>query len=639
MLGRRLLLAALAASIAVVALVTFLRRPEHAFLVADGGGEWIRSALPFDLVARSPALETRPFRHRFTLAAGADGALHVQALRAFRLRVNGRIAGEAGPGEATWRHAKRFDLSPYLVPGENELLVDVQSDLGHPLLLAWSEELGVATGAGWEAPGPDGSWQPALTADEARSHAISAEFPSAWAGLRATWTLWLVSFALGSVGYLAQRRWLASSPWRLRAGHARALALAALAALGLHNLRLVDTVGGFDTDFHFEYIRYVVSELRVPLANEGWQMFQAPLFYLLAAPPYWLVAKLFSEPAAALAMRLLVLLCALGLVEMVYRAARLVFPAREDLQIFAVATGGFLPMTVYMSHWVTNETFAALLTAALVVAALHLLTMQSPRLDRWGAGVGALFGLALLAKVTVALLLPLLVAVLVRAAQRQGRPLASALGPLARFAAASTVVAGWYFARNWLEMGTPYVGGWDPSRGGAWIQDPGYRTPADLLSFGAVLDRPIYAVFSGLWDALYASFWLDGSLSSSAWAIAAPPWHYRYVVACALLALPLSVAGIAGALRALRPPRDATQESLLFAVAAVALYLAAIFVMYIRLPVFSTVKSTYAMGLAPCYGVLFAWGFDLLPRHRAVRAALTGYLCAWLAFVFRAYFS
>ena len=114
-----------------------------------------------------------------------------------------------------------------------------------------------------------------------------------------------------------------------------------------------------------------------------------------------------------------------------------------------------------------------------------------------------------------------------------------------------------------------------------------------------MLSRPIYAVFSGLWDALYSTFWLDGFLGSSAWSIAAPPWHYRYVVACSLLALPLYAAGVVGALRSLRVPRDTTQAALLFASAAVAIYLAAIFVLFIRLPIFSTVKSSYTMGLAP----------------------------------------
>jgi hypothetical protein len=210
---------------------------------------------------------------------------------------------------------------------------------------------------------------------------------------------------------------------------------------------------------------------------------------------------------------------------------------------------------------------------------------------------------------------------------------------LMRFALASGGVAGWYFVRNWIELGSPYVGGWDPGRGGAWIQDPGYRVPEDLLSFGAALSRPIYAVFSGLWDGLYSTFWLDGFLGSSIWEVAAPPWHFDAVVACALLALPLTLAGGVGALRSLRIPRNAGQEILLFASAAVALYLAAIFALFLSLPVFSTVKSTYTLGLAPCYGVLIAAGFERLPRHAAVRALVAGYLAAWLALVFRAYFA
>ena len=641
MLGRRFLFAALASCVALLAFATFARRPEHAFLVANGGAEWIRAARPFDLVARAPKLETVPFRHRFTSAAAppGDSVLEVQALRAFRVTLNGKVAGEAGPGEATWRYPRSIDLSPHLVPGLNELRIDVQNDRGSPLVLARSAGLGIASGVAWEAPGPDGTWQPAWRAGDGRHAPISSEFPTAWEGLRATWAFLLVPFALGAGASLLRSRWPTSGAGWLRPSQVRWLVLGALGVLGLHNLRLLPIDTGFDVEFHFQYIRTVATTWRVPLANEGWQSFQAPLFYLLAAPPYLAITRLGSEGAAMLAMRVLVLACGLGLVQMVYLAARAAFPAREDLQSVATAAGGFLPMTVYMSHYVSNEPLAAVLTAALVVSVFRLIGAANPRLDRWGLGLGLLFGLALLAKVTVAVLLPLLLAVLLRAVRRQGLPLRGAIGPLARFALASSVVAGWYFVRNWLAMGTFYVGGWDPARGGAWIQDPGFRTPADLLSFGASLERPIYAVFSGVWDALYSSFWLDGSLGSSAWAIAAPPWRYPYAVACALLALPLTAAGIAGALRTLRVPRGPTEECALFSSAAVALYVIAIVALFLSLPVFSTAKSTYTMGLAPCYGVLFAWGFDLLPRHRAVRAALTGYLCAWLAFVFRAYFS
>ena len=620
----------------MTALYAFVRRPQHAFLVARDGAEWIRPARPFDLVARSLSLETVPFRHRFTnsLPAGAPVELEVQALRAFRLSLNGRVLGEVGPQEASWRYPRRFDLSPALVPGENELRIEVQNDTGWPLVLASSRELALATGPDWEAPGPGGPWQPAVSADDGRHHAISNDFPGAWQGLRAGWATFAVAFALGAVASLVAAR----GP-RLRASHVRWLVMGALAAIGLHNLRLVDITLGFDAEFHIDYIRKVAFEHRLPLANEGWQAFQAPLFYLAAAPFYAVVSRVGSEALAMHAVRGLVLLVSLGLVEMVYRAARAAFPEREDLQILATAVGGLLPVTVYMSHYVSNEPLAALLTAALVVACLRMLVDPDLHFERASLALGALFGLAVLAKVTAVLLLPLVVAVLVRVARRRGLPLGALVGPLARFAVVSAAIAGWYFVRNQIVLGAPYVGGWDPSRGGAWIQDPGYRTPSDLLTFGAALDRPVYDVFTGLWDALYVSFWLDGFLGSSAFALAAPPWHWGYAVACAPLALPLTAAMLAGFVRSLRRPRTREQEVLLFASAAVALYVGAIFALYLRLPIFSTVKSSYTLGLAPCYGLLFASGVDLLPRRPVVRALLAGYLVAWLVFVFRAYFS
>jgi hypothetical protein len=640
----RFLSATVALVVTVLAVVTFVRWPDHAFLVSAGDAEWIRADRPFRLAGRRLAPETVVFRRIFHRGAGAaaEAVLHVRALRSFRLSVNGRRVGEGHAGDSPWRNPRTFDLSPYLEPGTNELRIEVVNDRGPPALLAWSPTPGIATGTDWKAQGADGAWKPAGLATEGRRHAISAAFPTAWQGLRATWPLLLVAFALGAGAERAYARWLASrasaDAWRLRPAHVRWLVMSALALLSLHDLTRLDIEAGFDARAHFDYIRYVAANRRLPLATEGWQTFQPPLFYLLAAPPYFAIAKLASEPTAMRAMRLLVLACGLGLVEMVGRGARAAFPRRDGLQMLAIATGGLLPTTVYMSQYVSNEPLAGVLTAALVVAAFRLLAGGETDLDRWGFGLGLLFGLAILAKVTVALLLPLLVAALLRAAHRCGGGLRGAIRPVLRFALASAGVAGWYFARNWIALGHPYLGGWDTARGIAWIQDPGYRVPADLLSFGASLHRPVYAALSGLWDGIYSTFWLDGCLGGAVFPPAAPPWHYDHAVACALLALPLTAAGVVGMVRSLRFPRHATEEVLLFATAAVGIYLAAIFAMFLRLPIYSTVKSTYTMGLAPCYGALFAWGFDLLPKHAAVRALLVGYLAAWLAFVFRAYF-
>ena len=643
MTRRRLLIALVAACAAGLTAVAFVRQPAHPFLVPSGGAEWIRAARPFELAARDLAPETVRFRHRFTRpASGADALLHVQALREATVFLNEHVVGDAPAAGAPWRRAQTFDLAPFLRPGANELRIDVENDRGPPVLLAWSPQLGIGTRAGWDAELQSGRWARTQAATEDRRHALSGEFPSAWQGLRDGLPLLLAAFALGACASLGQARIAGAAhdgAWRLRPGHVRWLVLFALGALGLHNLTRLHPDMGFDAPFHYDYIRQIIVTRRVPLASEGWQSFQAPLFYLIAAPPYWVITSIASEPAAKLAMRALVLACALGLAEMVHRAARAAFPDRDDLQMIATAAGGFLPMTVYMSHYVSNEPLAALLTAAVIVSTFRLLAAPPPAGARTGLALGLLFGLSVLAKVTSLLLLPLLVAVLVRVAKRRTGSVRAAGAPLLRFAAAAGGVAGWYFARNWIAQGSFYLGGWDPSRGRAWNQDPGYRIPEDLLSFGGALDHPIYAVFSGLWDGLYSTFWLDGFLGSSTIAVAAPPWRYPYAVACALLALPLTAAAIAGALRAWRVPRDPKQEIALFSSAAVLVYVVAIAALFLRLPVYSTVKSTYTLGLAPCYGVLFAWGFDLLPRRRALRAAVAGYLTAWLAFVFRAYFS
>jgi hypothetical protein len=644
----RLLLAAVAlCGVGALTIAAFVRWSACPLLVPRGGAEWVRAARPFTLRTREPEPEAVAFLRVFerpepTGRSAAKNGLTVQALRSFRVFVNGRSVGGSGAGDVPWWNPRTFELGAHLRSGTNEVRVEVENARGPPLLLAWSDELDVATGEGWEAIGDDHTARPVLRAGEGRRLPISSEYPSAWQGLRAAWRLLLVAFAVGAGASLAHGR-SASAPagagWRLRPGPARWLAMGALAVLGLHNLTRLAIQLGYDANDHLDYVRYVAQTWRVPLAGEGWQAFQPPLFYFVAALQFLVIGRLVSEGAALLSMRVLMLACALGLVEMVYRSARAAFPRREDLQLVATSVGGFLPMTVYMSHYVSNEPFAAVLAAALVVGTFLLLADGDVDVGRWSFRLGALFGLALLAKVTVALLLPLVAAALVWAAMRRGGGLRSAVAPALRFGIAGGSIAGWYFVRNWLELGRPYVGGWDASRGMTWIQDPGYRVPADLFGFGASLSRPIYAVFSGFWDGIYSTFWLDGDLGSRAVAFATPPWSFDHLVACALLAPPLTAAGFAGAVRALRVPRDRTQRALLFSAAAVAAYLAAILVMFLTIPVYSVVKSSYAMGLAPCCGALIAWGFDLLPKHAAVRAVGSGYLAVWLAFVFRAYFS
>lgn len=629
----------LLAVLCVAAGATWLARADHTLLLSEAGASWIRHDEPFVLRPYVIGPVVASYRHSFEVPEdGAVGpaALEVRALRSFRLSVNGHSL-EVPPGNPRpWRIAERFDLAPLLTPGENQLEIEVVNDRGPPVLWVRSEELGIGTDASWESTRDEAPWQLVALASERPRAALASQFPNPLTALGSTALEWLVWFALGAGAAAALGSRRAVGLPAIRPGTIRLLLLAVWVALAINNLTQIPVGTGGDVDAHYAYVRHVANKHRLPLANEGWQAFQPPLFYIVAAPVFRVARVLGDVETAKLALRAFTLLCGIGLLEMTYRAARRVFPSDDRAQTLALATGGVLPMSVYSTHFVSNEPFAALLTAALVVSCVSILGGTSERpLPRTAQWLGLLFGLAILSKVTVILLAPLLIGVLVWAAVLRAGSARAAVEPVVRFGLVTGVVSGWYFLRNWLALGKPWVGGWDPERGWTWWQYPGYRVPADFLSFGEALVSPLYSAFASLWDGIYTTVWLDGVASWMVTRRGVPPWSYDHVLAASILALPLTLALGVGVVRSVRAWR--TRPALLFCSLSLGIYLAALTVLFLLLPVYSTAKGTYTLGLAPCYGILIAWGLDALPGDRITRAGVAGYLVAWLAFVFRAY--
>jgi hypothetical protein len=56
-------------------------------------------------------------------------------------------------------------------------------------------------------------------------------------------------------------------------------------------------------------------------------------------------------------------------------------------------------------------------------------------------------------------------------------------------------------------------------------------------------------------------------------------------------------------------------------------------------PAYTATKSTYALGLLPCFAVLMASGIGLIPRSAPSQAIVSGYVFSWLAFAYIAYFA
>jgi hypothetical protein len=220
-----------------------------------------------------------------------------------------------------------------------------------------------------------------------------------------------------------------------------------------------------------------------------------------------------------------------------------------------------------------------------------------------------------------------------------GGPWRDAVARLGWVFGACFLTSGWFFLRNWLALGKPLIlGGGDAANEHEWWQDPSYRTWGQLFSFGTSLVRPVYSGAWSLWDSLYSTMWLDGLVSGSISNPTRVPWNLRWMEAGAWLALVPMGLLVSGSLSPFRKELRSSRTVVCFALAALAVYLAAMIDMYLRMPIYSTAKATYTLGLIPCYGVLAAAGAEPIIRFRWLRELIFAALACWAVAAYAAYF-
>lgn len=134
----------------------------------------------------------------------------------------------------------------------------------------------------------------------------------------------------------------------------------------------------------------------------------------------------------------------------------------------------------------------------------------------------------------------------------------------------------------------------------------------------------MYAGCAGFWDALYSTLWLDGWQGGLVEPSALPPWPTTWQAAAAVWGLAPSALLAAGAWRALRRG----DRPGLAALAGCAGGVAALLWLFLSVPVYSTVKASYLLGLTPLAALLVA---DGLPEKGRARAAGWALLAGWAA--------
>lgn len=594
--------------------------PDTAYLDGDG---WIVPGLVKN-AGECALLPTRvTFSRRLDLDAPVSGAvLEVRAMRMSEVAVDGAVVAESDWDAPRVARRARVVRLPDLPEGSHLLEVTVRTLEGPAALKArladGAGKVLLRTGASWSYTINGSPLAPARPASDpwiaVAYDTDGLEQVAVWGKPWLTWGVAAGSL-LALVWARKGRRSLLpeGTPRWLLVGLALAWAVLLLVAA-----RDVTPFWGYDRDGHMEYLDWILSHGTLPYATDGWQMYQPPLYYLLAAGPYAALGATWgiALPNIALAVSFL----AAG----AFAIGRFV-SHRVATWSVGVAILGTTPMAFYVFAYPTNENMCTLV-AGLVLLALG--GLRGRRIESWprAAGVGALLGVALLSKATALLLVvPIGVVYLLRALGRRRWM------PLWRFAvalASALAVSGWFFARTWLKLGKPIVGNWDPASGQEWWQMPGYRMAGSFLPGFDVFSRPFYVALDSVWSGFLATWAGDLFAGGAPNVNNRPPWNYEMTpvsIALCVLVAGLAIVGIASRVRwrSLRMPRrDAALLALLVVTVLTLVWMTLTVPAYAQAKAFYGLVAIVPLAVFAARGARKVWGIALeSPRGLVLFAA------------------
>jgi hypothetical protein len=372
---------------------------------------------------------------------------------------------------------------------------------------------------------------------------------------------------------------------------------------------------GFDAGAHFYYVQYILNHRSIPLANEDWETYQPPLFYLVSAMVMLLSRLFFAQSCALYSLKLIPFLCGIGQICLAYFASRIVFPDSKTKQTLSIAAAAMIPMNVYISSYFSNESLSALLIGLAIFVTIIILNSNHSSSKQYCI-LGLVIGLALLTKFTVLAVLPVIFLVLLYKLLSEEKCSITKLGRnLSLIFLVIVVVAGWFYVRNWMHFGKVFAANWDCSLVSPWWQDPGFHTYKYFCQFGRVFTVPYFAGTYSLFDSLYSTFWGDAFFGGGAAYVCRPPWDYEYMSAVYLLAIPATLAIIIGTVCAIgNMVRTASKIWLLILGSLFAMAYNIVYV-NLQIPHYNVAKAFYGLGAILPISLIFAFGFEYMDNR------------------------
>jgi tetratricopeptide (TPR) repeat protein len=390
---------------------------------------------------------------------------------------------------------------------------------------------------------------------------------------------------------------------------------------------------GYDAVGHVSYVFFLDLYRAVPFADQGWSYFHPPLHYALG----WLLAQAGRAEVLVRGLSLWGGLASLAIAGLSARIVARRLPGHSGLPWLAFASVAFLPVHLYASPMPGNELTLTLCVTAAV--ALHVANAARAGGGSSGrhAATGALLGLALLTKYSGLLALLAILAELglrgLRVRAERGRLVRQAVV----IATTALALSGSYYARNAVELGTPFpLAGQRPvvdafERG----QPPGERGLADLVRVSPRLfadpDPRAQHMLHSIWGTAWAGMWVHLDPDEAGLA----PHQLRALLALGVLPSLLAAWGFGLALARVARDPEARLEATLVLLTGVCLSAFASFAY--RVPTFAALKAQYLLSLSPAWAFYLARALVALDGRRPlqrVAAAAAGLPLAYAAWVY-----
>ena len=616
--------------------------PKVVLLTSQNNADWIKFERPFEFRGKPYKKVITEFRKNIVVSNYLSEAnIHVRMSRFCKIFFDDELIYESSTIPDDWKKTNHVKINN-ISPGSHELIIMVMNYDGPPLLLVHSDDLNVTTNESWETSQGNGLWQKAVLAKKPLVTDYTKQFIPSYLALNKTLPVAIVVLVLcilsitilskytysklisehiqNSVLYL---RWVLLFSWVI------------LAIFSLVNYPL----SGPDYTAHLDYIIYIYKNQSLPLATDGWEMFQSPLYYLVCASIFSILHTFLDYQTSLHLTKIVPILCGIGITEICYRTLIVVFPDKLKMQFVGLIVGGLMPISLYMAQYVGNETTAALFCSLIILVIVKFIRKPSmAESPRQQIILGCYLGLGLLSKISVVLLILPIFAAFIWVLYKNNKTIREIVIGCFRVSALIFLIAGWYYIRNLIYLGELFVGGWNAENGVQWWQDPGYRVLDNFSTFGLSLIYPIYSATNGFWDSLYSTFWVDGFLGGQVHNHANAPWNFSFMLSLPLLSLVPSLLITIGMVPITRNGRFSVSITGFLCTSCVIIYVAALLYFYIYVPTYVAAKSTYTLGLLPCYAILCAKGFDTLSRGKVTEAFLGCMIILWGVYSYISYF-